>query len=306
MSGSKTTDVRTLGPQDREQLEAFLEARPATTMFMRTNLRIADIASRPESRHEAAYAGAFSSGELVGAASQNWKGIVLVAGESGITEAAREVVSAAGLDIIGLSGPLEAVDRARDGLGLAERATSLDTPEHLYSLRLDELEVPELLHRKDVECRMPRSEEFELLCKWSLDYHLWLGGDENDAGAKGIPQRLRQKIRHGQCRVLEVDGEPVSYTGFNAALPGQVQVGGVWTPPEHRDHGYARSVVAGHLLDARGAGVERAILFTAEDNLPAQRAYEALGFERTGEYGLVFFEEPVPFDELKKVSNLRR
>jgi predicted GNAT family acetyltransferase len=51
-------------------------------------------------------------------------------------------------------------------------------------------------------------------------------------------------------------------------------------------------VVAGSLLAARAQGARRAVLFTDDDNLPAQRAYIALGFERVGDYGLVILEQP--------------
>ena len=91
--------------------------------------------------------------------------------------------------------------------------------------------------------------------------------------------------------VLEVQGSdgPVSYSAFNASLPEIVQVGGVWTPPEQRGRGYARAVVAGSLLDARAERVVRAVLFT--ENPAARRAYEALGFQRVGEYGLGDFQD---------------
>jgi predicted GNAT family acetyltransferase len=39
------------------------------------------------------------------------------------------------------------------------------------------------------------------------------------------------------------------------------------------------------LLEARSAGVRRAILFT--NSTQAARAYQALGFARAGEYGLL-------------------
>jgi predicted GNAT family acetyltransferase len=71
-----------------------------------------------------------------------------------------------------------------------------------------------------------------------------------------------------------------------------VQVGGVWTPPARRGRGYARAAVAGSLLDARARGVTRGVLFTAQENRPAQRAYEALGFQVVGDYGLLGFSEP--------------
>jgi len=62
-------------------------------------------------------------------------------------------------------------------------------------------------------------------------------------------------------------------------------VGGVWTPKALRGRGYARCAVAGSLLLARAEGARRAILFTNTGQ--AARAYEALGFTRIGEYGLL-------------------
>ena len=58
------------------------------------------------------------------------------------------------------------------------------------------------------------------------------------------------------------------------------------TPPELRRRGYARAVVAASLLDARAEGAERSILFTPVENIPAQRAYEALGYRHIGDYRL--------------------
>jgi len=54
--------------------------------------------------------------------------------------------------------------------------------------------------------------------------------------------------------------------------------------------------VAGSLLDARDEGVDQAILFTDEENVPAQRAYEALGFVAIGRYRLAILREPLAID----------
>ena len=89
----------------------------------------------------------------------------------------------------------------------------------------------------------------------------------------------------GDHWLLEDAGQLAAYTAFNARLPDIVQVGGVWTPPPLRGRGYARRAVAGSLLEARSGGTGRAILFTSSSQ--AARAYQALGFERTGEYGLL-------------------
>jgi predicted GNAT family acetyltransferase len=53
-------------------------------------------------------------------------------------------------------------------------------------------------------------------------------------------------------------------------------------------------VSAGALLVARGEGVSRGILFTGHDNAPARKAYEAIGFEVTGEFGLLLFDPRLP------------
>ncbi|MBN1581559.1 MAG: hypothetical protein JXA89_12720 [Anaerolineae bacterium] len=78
---------------------------------------------------------------------------------------------------------------------------------------------------------------------------------------------------------------------FNAAILEAVQVGGVWTPPALRGRGYGRCVVAASLLDARADSVEQAILFTGEKNIPAQKAYMALGFRPIGDYRIALLQE---------------
>jgi uncharacterized protein len=68
-----------------------------------------------------------------------------------------------------------------------------------------------------------------------------------------------------------------------------VQVGGVFTPPARRGHGYARAAVAASLALARARGAQRSVLFTAATNQAARRAYTALGHESIGDFGLVLF-----------------
>jgi predicted GNAT family acetyltransferase len=88
--------------------------------------------------------------------------------------------------------------------------------------------------------------------------------------------------------LLEREGQIVSTCAYNARLPDAVQLGGVYTPPALRGHGYGRAVTAGALLLTREEGVSRAVLFTHEQG-PARRAYEAIGFQVIGDFGLVLF-----------------
>ncbi len=74
---------------------------------------------------------------------------------------------------------------------------------------------------------------------------------------------------------------------------------------ELRRRGYGRCVVAASLLDARAQGVEKAILFTGESNLAAQRAYTALGFRHIGDYRLLLLQSPMLAEELSLVKRRR-
>jgi predicted GNAT family acetyltransferase len=93
------------------------------------------------------------------------------------------------------------------------------------------------------------------------------------------------QIAEGNAWIAIEGGRPVSLSAFNAALPDIVQLGGIYTPPELRGRGYARAAVAASLLAAKQRGVARAVLFTS--NPSAARSYEAVGFQRLGDFGLV-------------------
>ena len=178
--------------------------------------------------------------------------------------------------------PAEQVRAARDVLGV--RRPSVDDVDALFSLDLEALRVPAGFSRTSL--RRPRDAELPALIGWREQYLVETGlaarGPSLHDDAKTSIEQLHARGDHW---VLEDGGKPVSYTAFNARLPDLVQIGGVWTPPPLRGRGYARRAVAGSLLEAREAGVTRAILFT--NSAQASRAYQAIGFLRTGEYALL-------------------
>lgn len=173
-------------------------------------------------------------------------------------------------------------------LGFEEKQFRVAEREILFSLELSNLQVPIALVTGNVECRLPIPSELDLLIEWSVAYQVeTLGQVENqklrDESRKTVEKRQADKSHF--CLVREQT--PVAYCTFNARLPDIVQIGGVWTPPQLRGNGYAKSVVAGALMSARLQGMTQAVLFTSPNNIPAQSAYRAIGFQPTGEeYGL--------------------
>jgi len=273
--------IRILRSGDEDALETFLAPRADTSMFLRANVRRGGLEDRGRPL-QATYAAAFGPQGIAAVAAHCWNGILLVQAPQRLREVVRAALAASRRALKGISGPADQVRAARDTLGV--HRPSVDDAEALFSLDLQRLRVPDLLPA--LTFRRPREEDLPQLIAWR---ELYLVETGLSAPGPGLYADARSGIEllqaQGDQWLLEDAGNPVAYTAFNARLPDIVQVGGVWTPPKLRGRGYARCAVAGSLLEARAGGARRGILFTSSAR--ATRAYEALGFERSGEYGLL-------------------
>jgi RimJ/RimL family protein N-acetyltransferase len=285
-------EPRILAPGDEPAVEEFLARHAASSMFLRTNLRARGFTYRGEPL-EAVWAAAFDGAAVVAVAAHCWNDNLLLQAPRALPEVVRATTRASRRPLRGFLGPWQQTVEARAALGLSDARTDLDEREDLFDLELDRLAVPEALASGRVTCELASPRDRELLVAWRVDYHLEaLGRALGDAVREEAIAETDPQIERGDLYVLRAGGAPVACTAFNGRLPNCVQVGGVWTPPALRGRGHARCAVAGSLLDARAAGVERSILFTAPDNTPARRAYAALGYRVIGEYGLVLLSEP--------------
>ncbi|MBA3721424.1 MAG: GNAT family N-acetyltransferase [Parachlamydiaceae bacterium] len=81
----------------------------------------------------------------------------------------------------------------------------------------------------------------------------------------------------------------VSIADLNAKALDLGQVGGVYTHPNYRQKGYSRSVMQQLLLDAKKVHkIRKLIIFTGDNNFPAQKLYKSLGVESVGYFALLF------------------
>ncbi|MGE0526306.1 MAG: GNAT family N-acetyltransferase [Bdellovibrionales bacterium] len=82
--------------------------------------------------------------------------------------------------------------------------------------------------------------------------------------------------------------EMVSRCALNSKGKTIGQVGGVFTPKEHRQRGFAKAAMFHMLKDCRDLhGHEKNILFTGEADFPAQKLYESMGYRRIGSFALI-------------------
>ncbi len=291
--------IRELCPVDEAALEAFLLPRMATSMFLLGNMRSSGLIYNGQP-YTGTYVAAFENGAIVGVVAHYWNGNLLLQAPVHVRALWRAAVKASQRPIEGLIGPGDQVRVVKAALNLTDAGLKMDQPEALYSLDLNVLKMPEALRTGEVLGRRVEVQDLKLLTQWRVGYEIEALGEED------TPQ-LWEKCRASAERavegrdtwILEAGGRPVATSAFNTRTKEAVQVGGVWTPPELRCRGYARCVVAQSLLDARdeitAAGVRepQAILFTGADNIPAQRAYEALGFRRIGDYYILLFKRPL-------------
>lgn len=299
---SQLPQIRLLRPGDETALEAFLLPLVDSSMFLIGNMRSAGLIDHGQP-YEGTYAAAFEGDRIVGVVAHYWNGNLIFQAPvhlNALWQAAAQASQrpASRRPIQGLLGPGDQVSVAKAALDISDSGVQMDETEKLYTLDLNDMVVPDALLSGRLKGRRIESRDLELITDWRVAFSL------ESLGADDTPQ-LREQSRAAIERyfgdrltwILEDRGEPVATSSFNAALDEAVQIGGVWTPPELRRRGYGRAAVAASLLDVRSEGVRRAVLFTGQGNVAAQKAYAALGFRHIGTYRIVLLRSPLRLEK---------
>lgn len=267
--------MRRVCAEDLDRVGAMMGQAPHLAMFPLSNLARHGL----EGEHDRA---PFMWVEGDGVLTITREGMVMPFFPDGEIGAAPRVM--AGRKVIGVIGEAVAARCLMASCGLEGRPALLDRDEPQFLLDLDQMVMPAgdgtLIPLQDA----PRS----LMEDWRVAYDVEALGSSPDAARARIGAVVEGYIAADSHRVLMVDGEPVCTTGFNAALPEIVQIGGVYTPPELRGRGYARLAVALHLAQAQAEGVGQGTLFAS--GAAAVRAYEAIGFKHVGAWTLALFK----------------
>ncbi|MES2318053.1 MAG: GNAT family N-acetyltransferase [Pseudomonadota bacterium] len=268
--------VSLLQQEEIAELDAFLALHAHSSLYLRAELRHATGHSN--------FAIARLRGRIVATAAQVASGMLVLQAPVAARAVAAMVLRSTGRRLAGFFGPLHQVQAARQEMGLADVPLLKDSAEDLFALALPALRLPPVLAENPVRCRVAGEADVELLVAWRYAFrHATL----KDAEGAQLERKSRADIAAllpSGCLFLLEGPEPLACCSFNARLPDTVQIGNVWTPPHLRGNGYGRGVVAGALAIARDAGVTKAILSTGRQNLAAQAAYRAIGFQLIGDY----------------------
>jgi uncharacterized protein len=288
----KPSTIRILKSEDEFALEAFLLPQVESSMFLMGNMRAAGLEDHGQ-MYQGTYSAKFEDGKIVGVVAHYWNKNLVMQAPGDPMPLCVEAVKGSGRPIRGLIGPSHQVEVAQKALGIPSVNARTDGTEKLYRLDLEGLVVPGNLATGKVKARRIKYEDIDLLTGWNIAYAVEaLGAEDGPELRQESQEDSERSVREKRTWVVEEDGRPVGCSSFNTMIKEAVQVGGVWTPPDLRNRGYARAVVAASLLDARAEGVKKGILFTGEENIAAQKAYESLGFRSIGDYRLLLLKSP--------------
>ncbi|MCW2754952.1 MAG: GCN5-related N-acetyltransferase [Marmoricola sp.] len=149
-------------------------------------------------------------------------------------------------------------------------------------MRLEELGQLVPPARPAGRLRVAVAEDQDLVHRWFVAFSVDAAAQAGRHDPHPPPIETHDSVGHridaGDIWIWEdEDGAPVHVTGYNPTSFGVARVGPVYTPAEHRGHGYAAAAVAEisrRLLD-EGA---RVCLFTDSENATSNGVYERLGY----------------------------
>lgn len=216
------------------------------------------------------------SGEVVGAALRT-PPYNLVLGRPRDDDALVALVDALSAQRVGLPGVTGAVPEVEafseswvttNGLGRQRRVA-----QRIY--RLTELRPVE--HARG-HARTATEADSDLLVEWVAAF---VAEALPEGAPGGDPERTvdaRLRAGAGGFTIWDDDG-PVSLAGWGGRTPNGVRIGPVYTPPEHRRHGYGSAVTAAVTAERLAAGRTFCFLYTDLANPTSNKIYVDIGYE---------------------------
>lgn len=130
-------------------------------------------------------------------------------------------------------------------------------------------------------------QDLDLVTAWCLDFIPAADRQAGRSPREGEGEHLDRhwsasRIEQGLVFLWEVDGEVVHLTSHSGVALGVARIGPVYTPEQHRGHGYAAALVAEVTARILAEGA-RACLFTDIDNPVSNGVYERIGYRPSTE-----------------------
>jgi GNAT superfamily N-acetyltransferase len=140
--------------------------------------------------------------------------------------------------------------------------------------------------RPDVpgSARLARPADRDLLLGWYHDAEREIRERPGDHGAA-----VDDRISYGGLTIWERDGSPVALAGRTRMVAGMTRIAPVYTPPEHRRHGYGAAATAAVSRAAVDAGAEEVVVFADLANPGVNAIHRRIGYQPLDDYLVISF-----------------
>jgi predicted GNAT family acetyltransferase len=134
-------------------------------------------------------------------------------------------------------------------------------------------------------------DDYDLVADW-FEAFIVEALPEEDPGRTGLHAQVRSRLdaEGAGFTLWEDGGAAVSLSGYGGNTPNGIRIGPVYTPPEHRGHGYATSLVAEQSARLLREGRRFCFLYTDLANPTSNAIYERIGYERVCASRQIAFE----------------
>ncbi|MHB9033222.1 MAG: GNAT family N-acetyltransferase [Anaerolineae bacterium] len=197
-----------------------------------------------------------------------------------LPEAARALVTfldETGIELRGVNGPRESAEAVKEAWLLAHCGRAeLEMRMRAYSLTRVEppAGVPGRL-------RSASPADLDLAAEWVYAFNLEASGEGDRAAARS---NAELRLAAGSLYLWEDGGRPVSMAVSTRPTLHSISIGGVYTPPEFRRHGYASACVAALSQLQLDNGWEYVALFTNLDYPTSNHIYQVIGYRPVCDY----------------------
>ncbi|MGV0814072.1 GNAT family N-acetyltransferase [Mycolicibacterium boenickei] len=216
---------------------------------------------------------------VAGAAVQTNDSVLLVSGlPPAVARTAAGALAAVGVKLSGVRGTPSTVTAFTHAWHVATGAwASESSRDVLY--RLGDLTPPSGVAGAS---RPAQTTDSDVVMHWLDAFFIEAFGEPSNLEAS---RTMLTSIAESGDHVLlwSVAGEPVSMARVRAPVAGASRVGPVYTPPEHRGHGYGSAVTAAASQFAVHEGAGEVVLFADVDNPVSNRVYRRIGFAAVAE-----------------------
>jgi len=193
-----------------------------------------------------------------------------------VADAALERAGAIGMRLAAVTGPR---DSARDVAEVMAQRTGLRVTEHLRML-VHDLPFAEAVPEPTGGWRVAMVNDAPLLVEWMRAFAAEVQVTHGD-----IEVSVRNAIELRRIFLWVDAGVPRSTAARQPVVGGVMRIGAVYTPPEHRGHGYARRLV--YELSARALhdpDVRTCTLNTDATNPVSNSIYRQIGYRPIAEH----------------------